>query len=221
MSWFQKLLPPKIKRKESGEKKVVPEGLWSKCAFCEAVLYCSDLGKISTSAPSAHHNRISAACTAGFVTGSRGPLRDRPGSAVARPLKFKDSKRYSDRLAEARSETDEEDALVVMQGSVKTLPSSRQRSNSGSWEDPWARWSANASCARSSVPRAAPAVRLFRRQRRGAHAGRPAVAHADGEDMGGDYAVVRRAAAFHLGTDGSDHGRRIGEFCLYRGRRDC
>ncbi|MGH8683778.1 MAG: acetyl-CoA carboxylase, carboxyltransferase subunit beta, partial [Nitrosospira sp.] len=44
MSWFQKLLPPKIKRKESGEKKVVPEGLWSKCASCEAVLYYSDLG---------------------------------------------------------------------------------------------------------------------------------------------------------------------------------
>ena len=45
MSWFQKLLPPKIKRRESDEKKSVPEGLWSKCPSCQAVLYHSDLEK--------------------------------------------------------------------------------------------------------------------------------------------------------------------------------
>ena len=46
MSWLQKLLPPKIKRTAGADKKVVPEGLWSKCEICETVLYRADLDKI-------------------------------------------------------------------------------------------------------------------------------------------------------------------------------
>ena len=61
MSWFQKLLPPKIKRKAEGNKKNVPEGLWHKCASCEAVLYHADLEKNLEVCPKcSHHNRISA-----------------------------------------------------------------------------------------------------------------------------------------------------------------
>jgi acetyl-CoA carboxylase carboxyl transferase subunit beta len=123
MSWFQKLLPPKIKRKESGEKKAVPEGLWSKCASCEAVLYYSDLGNNLNVCPKCgHHNRISARVRLDLFLDPEN--RREIGAEVHSldPLKFKDSKRYSDRLAEAKRETDEDDALVVMQGSVKAVP---------------------------------------------------------------------------------------------------
>ena len=123
MSWFQKLLPPKIKRKESGEKKAVPEGLWSKCASCEAVLYYSDLGNNLNVCPKCnHHNRISARVRLDLFLDNEG--RHEIGSEVLPldPLKFKDSKRYVDRLSAAKKETEEDDALVVMQGSVKTVP---------------------------------------------------------------------------------------------------
>jgi acetyl-CoA carboxylase carboxyl transferase subunit beta len=123
MSWFQKLLPPKIKRKESGEKKAVPEGLWSKCASCEAVLYYSDLGNNLNVCPKCgHHNRVSARVRLDLFLDPEN--RHEIGAEVhpLDPLKFKDSKRYSDRLAEAKKETDEDDSLVVMQGSVKTVP---------------------------------------------------------------------------------------------------
>ncbi|ABB75205.1 acetyl-CoA carboxylase, carboxyltransferase subunit beta [Nitrosospira multiformis] len=123
MSWFQKLLPPKIKRKESGEKKAVPEGLWSKCASCEAVLYYSDLGNNLNVCPKCgHHNRISARVRLDLFLDPEN--RREIGAEVhpLDPLKFKDSKRYSDRLAEAKRETNEDDSLVVMQGSVKTVP---------------------------------------------------------------------------------------------------
>lgn len=123
MSWFQKLLPPKIKRKESGEKKVVPEGLWSKCASCEAVLYYSDLGNNLNVCPKCnHHNRISARVRLDLLLDAEGRYEIGTEVLSLDPLKFKDSKRYIDRLSEAKRETDEDDALIVMQGSVKTVP---------------------------------------------------------------------------------------------------
>lgn len=123
MSWFQKLLPPKIKRKESGEKKVVPEGLWSKCASCEAVLYYSDLGNNLNVCPKCnHHNRISARVRLDLLLDAEGRYEIGAEVLSLDPLKFKDSKRYIDRLSDAKKDTDEDDALVVMQGSVKTVP---------------------------------------------------------------------------------------------------
>jgi len=123
MSWFQKLFPPKIKRKESGEKRVVPEGLWSKCASCEAVLYYSDLGNNFNVCPKCnHHNRISARVRLELFLDTEG--RNEIGAEVLPidPLKFIDSKHYIDRLLRAKTDTDEDDALVVMQGSVQTVP---------------------------------------------------------------------------------------------------
>ncbi|MFN7087151.1 MAG: acetyl-CoA carboxylase, carboxyltransferase subunit beta [Burkholderiales bacterium] len=123
MSWLTKLLPPKIKRDSGGAKKVVPEGLWSKCGSCEAVLYRTDLEKNLHVCPKCgHHNRISARERLDYLLDFEG--RYEIGAAVVPvdSLKFKDGRRYTERLAEARSETSEEDALVVMQGSIKTLP---------------------------------------------------------------------------------------------------
>jgi acetyl-CoA carboxylase carboxyl transferase subunit beta len=122
MSWLQKLLPPRIKR-EGAPKKTVPEGLWSKCESCEAVLYRADLEQNLYVCPKcSHHNRISARERLNLVLDVEG--RYEVGSEVlpVDTLKFKDSRRYTERLAEARKETFEEDALVVMQGSIKTLP---------------------------------------------------------------------------------------------------
>jgi len=124
MSWFQKLLPPKIKRKISSDtKKSVPEGLWSKCPTCEAVLYRTDLEKNLEVCPKCgHHHRISARTRLHILLDAE--ERREIGAEVLPidSLKFKDSKRYVDRLVDAQRDTCETDALVVMQGSVKGIP---------------------------------------------------------------------------------------------------
>jgi acetyl-CoA carboxylase carboxyl transferase subunit beta len=123
MSWLQKLLPPKIKRSLGESRKTVPEGLWSKCPSCEAVLYRTDLENNQEVCPKCgYHNRISARTRLDFVLDAEG--RFEIGSEVTPldPLKFKDSKRYIDRLKASQAETRETDALVVMQGAIKTIP---------------------------------------------------------------------------------------------------
>ena len=123
MSWLQKLLPPKIKRDSGSPKKAVPEGLWSKCESCEAVLYRSDLEKNFYVCPKcSHHNRISARARLDYLLDLEGRYEIGAEVLPVDTLKFKDSRRYTERLQEARNETSEEDALVVMQGSIKTLP---------------------------------------------------------------------------------------------------
>ncbi|MBL79206.1 MAG: acetyl-CoA carboxylase carboxyl transferase subunit beta [Nitrosomonadaceae bacterium] len=123
MSWFQNLFPPKIKRNESGDKRVVPEGLWSKCVSCEVVLYYSDLGNNFNVCPKCnHHNRISARERLDFFLDNEGRHEIGEGILPLDPLKFTDSMKYTDRLAQAKRKTHEEDALIVMQGSVQTVP---------------------------------------------------------------------------------------------------
>ena len=123
MSWLKKLLPPKIKRDTGSPKKVVPEGLWSKCGSCEAVLYRTDLEKNLHVCPKcAHHNRLTARERLDFLLDAEGRYEIGYEVVPVDTLKFKDSRRYIDRLEEARKETAEEDALIVMQGSVKTVP---------------------------------------------------------------------------------------------------
>jgi acetyl-CoA carboxylase carboxyl transferase subunit beta len=122
MSWLQKLLPPKIKRDAGAPKKVVPEGLWSKCNSCEAVLYRSDLEKNLHVCPKcAHHNRISARERLDYMLDLEGRYEIGAEVLPVDSLKFRDSRRYPERLQEARTATSEEEALIVMQGSIKTL----------------------------------------------------------------------------------------------------
>src|SRR5688572_3820045 len=123
MSWLQKLLPPKIKRDTGSPKKVVPEGLWSKCDSCEAVLYRTDLEQNLFVCPKCnHHNRISARERLDYLLDAEGRYEIGYEVVPVDSLKFKDSRRYTERLEEARKETEEEDALVVIQGSIKTIP---------------------------------------------------------------------------------------------------
>ncbi|MDI6750460.1 MAG: acetyl-CoA carboxylase carboxyl transferase subunit beta, partial [Rhodocyclaceae bacterium] len=122
MSWLQKLLPPRIKRAE-GARRSIPEGLWRKCAACEAVLYATDLEQNLNVCPKCgHHHRLKARTRLDVLLDPEG--RHEIGSEVVPldVLKFKDSKRYPERLAAAHEESGETDALVVMQGAVKHLP---------------------------------------------------------------------------------------------------
>jgi acetyl-CoA carboxylase carboxyl transferase subunit beta len=124
MSWLQKLLPPKIKRSEgAATRKAVPEGLWSKCAACEAVLYRTDLeNNVHVCPKCGHHNRLGARERLDLFLDREGRLEIGGDVEPVDSLKFKDSKRYTDRLKEAREEAGEIDALVVMQGSVRAVP---------------------------------------------------------------------------------------------------
>ncbi|HYL18404.1 MAG TPA: acetyl-CoA carboxylase, carboxyltransferase subunit beta [Burkholderiales bacterium] len=123
MSWLQKLLPPKIKRSPGAAKKAVPEGLWIKCEVCEAVLYRADLEKSLHVCPKcSHHNRIAARERLDVTLDPEG--RYEIGSEVVPVdfLKFVDSRRYVDRLEADAQESGESDAMVVMQGAIKTIP---------------------------------------------------------------------------------------------------
>jgi len=123
MNWFQKLLPPKIKRREGDAKKNVPEGLWHKCPNCQAVLYHSDLEKNLSVCPKCdHHHRIGARTRLDFLLDGEGRFEIGAEVLPIDTLKFKDSRKYSERLIAAKNSTDEEDALVVMQGSIHALP---------------------------------------------------------------------------------------------------
>ena len=122
MSWIQKLLPPRIKSGGTG-KKAVPEGLWVKCPACEAVLYRTDLEKNLMVCPKCNfHNRLRARDRVDQLLDPEG--RYEIGSEVVPVdlLKFKDSRRYPERLEAAVEETGETDALIVVQGSVKAVP---------------------------------------------------------------------------------------------------
>jgi acetyl-CoA carboxylase carboxyl transferase subunit beta len=124
MSWFRKLLPPKIKRDAgTAQKKAVPEGLWSKCPSCEAVLYFTDLeNNLHVCPKCSFHNRLSARQRIDLFLDPDGRAELASEVMPLDPLKFKDSRKYSERIEEAQRATGESDALVVMQGSVLSVP---------------------------------------------------------------------------------------------------
>jgi acetyl-CoA carboxylase carboxyl transferase subunit beta len=123
MSWLQKLLPPRIKSAPGERKTPVPEGLWIKCPACEVVLYRTDLEKNLEVCPKcSHHSRVSARTRVDQLLDPEGRFEIGSEVVPVDTLKFKDTKKYPDRLAAALEETGETDALVVMQGSVKGMP---------------------------------------------------------------------------------------------------
>ncbi|GAC31465.1 acetyl-CoA carboxylase, carboxyltransferase subunit beta [Paraglaciecola polaris] len=119
MSWIEKILP----RTKSPTKSNVPEGIWTKCAQCDAVLYKTELEKQLGVCPKCnHHMRVSARVRLNqfLDQGERVEL-----GAELEPkdlLKFKDSKKYKDRLVAAQKSTNEKDAMVVMKGKLKGMP---------------------------------------------------------------------------------------------------
>lgn len=120
MSWFEKILPPKIK---SEAKRGVPEGLWRKCPACNAVLYRAELERNLEVCPKcAHHMRIPARRRLEVFLDPEPRIELDAELKPVDTLKFKDSRRYRDRLVDAQKQTGLNDALVVMQGTLKALP---------------------------------------------------------------------------------------------------
>lgn len=125
MSWLKKLLPPKIKRPEPGvaRRSALPEGLWSKCPSCEAVLYATDLANNANVCPKcAHHNRLGARERVELLLDAEGRFEIGAEVLPVDPLRFKDSRRYPERLRDATESSGETDSLVVMQGTIRSLP---------------------------------------------------------------------------------------------------
>jgi acetyl-CoA carboxylase carboxyl transferase subunit beta len=122
MSWFQKLFPSKI-RSSAVKKKSIPEGLWTKCQACSAVLFKAELERNYDVCPKCdYHNRISARKRIEQFL-DKG-IREELGSDLepVDRLRFKDTKRYRDRISAAQKETGEKDALVVMRGTLHGKP---------------------------------------------------------------------------------------------------
>ena len=122
MNWFKKILPSRIKTDSNG-RRTVPEGVWTKCDDCGTVLYREELDKNLEVCPKCnHHMKIRARSRLESFLDEE--FRKEIGNNI-HPidiLKFRDSKRYKDRLSQAKKNTGEDEALVVISGNLKGLP---------------------------------------------------------------------------------------------------
>ncbi len=122
MSWLKKLLPSKI-RTEASQKKGVPEGLWVKCQGCNEVLYRSELEKnLSVCIKCNHHHRLSARNRLAQFLDDLGQDEIAADLEPIDRLKFRDSKKYKDRITQAQKATGEKEALVVLKGTLRQQP---------------------------------------------------------------------------------------------------
>ncbi len=124
MSWFEKLLPSRIRTDATtAKKKTIPEGLWHKCPACNAVLYRADLERNLEVCPKCnHHERLSGRKRLEMFLDEENREEIAANIEPIDFLKFKDSKRYKDRLSAAQKETEEKDALIVIKGNVHGVP---------------------------------------------------------------------------------------------------
>ncbi len=121
MSWLKKLLPSKV-RTES-KKKGVPEGIWIKCKGCNALLYRAELKRnLSVCFKCNHHHRISARERLDYFLDSENRVEIAEKLEPIDRLKFRDSKKYKDRITQAQKATGEKEAIVVMKGTIKNMP---------------------------------------------------------------------------------------------------
>ena len=121
--WLEKILPAIRKTENDSRRANIPEGLWRKCPRCDGVLYRPELERNLDVCPKCeHHLRISARRRLALV------LDEAPQTEIGADiepvdrLKFRDSKKYKDRLVAAQKDTGETDALIVMKGSINSLP---------------------------------------------------------------------------------------------------
>ncbi len=122
MSWLEKLLPPRIQHTDPADRRTVPEGLWIKCPSCETVLYKTDLEQNQNVCPTcSHHHRIGSRARLNFFLDNEGRFEIGQEVLPVDVLKFKDSRKYPERLKEAMESTGETDALVVMGGAVHNI----------------------------------------------------------------------------------------------------
>jgi acetyl-CoA carboxylase carboxyl transferase subunit beta len=121
MTWFEKIMPSRIKTER--RTRSVPEGLWMKCAACDAVLYRAELERnINVCPKCGHHMRIGARERLDAFLDPQSGVELADDIEPEDPLKFRDSKKYRDRLLQAQKSTQEKDALIVMAGTLQSLP---------------------------------------------------------------------------------------------------
>ncbi len=122
MSWLEKLLPPRIQHTDPAGRRTIPEGLWIKCPSCETVLYKTDLEQNQNVCPTcSHHHRIGARARLNLFLDNEGRFEIGQEVLPVDALKFKDSRKYPERLKDAMETTGETDALIVMGGSVHNI----------------------------------------------------------------------------------------------------
>ena len=123
MSWFEKLMPSRIRTNTAERSRSVPEGLWTRCNECAAVLYRPELERNLEVCPKCdHHMRLGARRRLELFLDEGGRRELAAGVQPVDSLRFRDSRKYRDRLIQAQKATGEKDALVVMQGAVNTVP---------------------------------------------------------------------------------------------------
>ena len=122
MNWFKKLLPSRIKTNGAG-RRTIPEGVWTKCDECNAVLYRAELERnIEVCPKCSHHARIHARARLDHFLDPEPRLEIGAAIKPVDILKFRDSKKYKDRLGQAQKQTGENDAMIVIMGKVKGIP---------------------------------------------------------------------------------------------------
>src|SRR3990167_1181426 len=120
MNWFTRLIP---KISATVKKKGVPEGIWSKCTGCEAVLYRAELERNLFVCPKCnHHLRLTARQRLDLFLDPENRIEIGQSILPEDRLKFRDSKKYKDRLSAAQKETSETEALIVITGKLKEMP---------------------------------------------------------------------------------------------------
>jgi acetyl-CoA carboxylase carboxyl transferase subunit beta len=120
MSWLEKILP---KTTKSSNRKEIPEGVWAKCSECTTIIYKAELEKSQHVCPKCdHHMRISARQRLGMFLDDVDRVELAKDLEPKDILKFKDSKKYSDRISSAQKVSGEKDALVAMTGRLKGVP---------------------------------------------------------------------------------------------------
>jgi len=119
MNWFERLIPPKIKVRNALNRRSVPEGLWRKCEACSAVLYGSELERTNQVCPKCgHHMRLGARERLRTLFDEAEFTELATSLQSTDPLRFKDSKRYKERLSDAQKESRESEALICAHGRV-------------------------------------------------------------------------------------------------------
>lgn len=120
MSWFEKLIPSRIRTDATtSKKKSIPEGLWHKCPACNAVLYRADLERNLEVCPKCdHHERVGGRKRLDLFLDKENRVEIGDNISPVDTLKFKDSKKYKDRLSDAQKSTDEKDSFIVMKGQI-------------------------------------------------------------------------------------------------------
>ena len=223
MNWFEKLMPSKIRTSGANDKKNVPEGLWAKCDNCDAIIYRAELERNQEVCTKCDfHMRIGARKRLEAFFDEEGRVEIGAELEAEDVLKFKDDKRYRDRLQQAQKQTGEKDALLAMRGSGEGRRNGGRRLRvpvHGRFHGLGGRRKIRT--RGQYQPRTRPAADLLYRQWRRTHAGSTVFTAANGQDQRSADAPVEARFALYLCTDRSHHGWRVGEFCHARRYPHC